>query len=93
MTSDDPRSQDDLPLDDMPELPGGPPVGSDVGASGEDAWDELASGNPTALDLFSAEIENVDASDWDFDADLIWGDDGGDAAVDGGGTAEPDFPL
>jgi hypothetical protein len=77
----------------MPELPGDPPAGSDVGVSGEDPWDELAGGNPAVPNLFSAEIENVDASDWDFDTDLIWGDDGGNAVVDDGGIADPDFPL
>ncbi|WP_396657594.1 hypothetical protein [Microbacterium sp.] len=34
-------------------------------------------------DMFSSEIANVDASDWDVDTDLIWGDDG-DPADDGG---------
>lgn len=43
--------------------------------------------------LFSAEIENVDASDWDVDAALIWGDDGNDSVVDEGGTSGLDFPL
>ena len=49
-------------------------------ASGADPWDDgLADpfADPAAANLFSAEIENVNASDWDVDTDLIWGDDDG----------------
>ena len=55
--------------------------------------------DPAAANLFTAEIEHVDASDWDVDAALIWGDDIDDLDVDGGldgglgGGAGLDFPL
>ena len=51
---------------------------------GADGWrHDLAEpdADPSA-NLFADEIENVDASDWDVDTALIWGD-GGDSA--GGG--------
>lgn len=58
------------------------------GATDGESWVDLSMPN-----LFSAEIENVDASDWDVDADLIWGEDG-DGPVD---DADPgpgfDLPM
>jgi len=39
--------------------------------------------DPAGANLFTAEIENVNAADWDeVDAALLWGDDGGDAGGD-----------
>ena len=91
MSRDDAASrQDDLPLDDVPEQS----ADADE-APGADAWsvdfaDPFA--DPATTNLFSAEIENVNATDWDLDADSIWGDDGGDA-VDDGDVSGLDFPL
>ena len=49
-----------------------------------DVWDDDAeAGADLAPNLFSDEIENLDASDWDVDSALIWGDQG-DAADAGG---------
>ena len=91
MSSDDAASwQDHLPLDDVPEQP----ADADD-ALGADPWDEDFAdpfADPASTNLFSAEIENVNASDWDVDADRIWGDDGGSDAVDDGGVSGLDFP-
>jgi hypothetical protein len=57
----------DAPLDPL----GGTPTVDDPWATGD-----------FGTDMFSSEIANVDASDWDVDTDLIWGDD--DPADDGG---------
>ena len=57
-------------------------------AFGADSWDDDLTdsyADPGSANLFSAEIENVNASDWDVDTALIWGADGGEAATDGGG--------
>ena len=92
MSSDDSVSrQDHLPLDDVPE-----PSADADDAPGADAWnvdfaDPFA--DPATANLFSAEIENVNATDWDVDADSIWGDDVGSDAVDDGGVTGLDFPL
>ena len=49
-----------------------------------DVWDDDAeAGTDLAPNLFSDEIESLDASDWDVDSTLIWGDQG-DAADPGG---------
>lgn len=69
------------------------PAGSDDeffdGVWGDDSFEPDA--DPAAANLFSAEIENVDASEWDVDTALIWGDDGADAV--GGGTESMGFDL
>ena len=93
MSSDDAASwQDHLPLDDVPEQPS---ADADD-AFGADPWgDDFADpfADPASANLFSAEIENVNASDWDVDAARIWGDDAGSDAVDDGGDAGLDLPL
>ena len=92
MSRDDAASrQDHLPLDDVPE-----PSADADDALGADPWgmdfsDPFADAATT--NLFSAEIENVNATDWDVDADSIWGDDVGSDAVDDGGVTGLDFPL
>lgn len=49
-----------------------------------DVWDDEAEvGTELAPNLFSDEIESLDASDWEVDSALIWGDQG-DAADAGG---------
>ena len=92
MSSDDAAGrQDHLPPDDVPE----PSADSDD-APGADAWNMDFSdpfADPATANLFSEEIENVNATDWDLDADSIWGDDVGSDAVDNGGAAGLDFPL
>ena len=93
MSSDDAASwQDALPLDDVPEQPAEVPTADD--ASGANLWGDDADpfADPASVNLFSAEIENVNASDWDLDSSQIWGDDGGDA-VDGGDILGVDLPF
>ena len=100
MSSDEAANgQSPLPFDDSPEqpndLPADPDETFDDGGWDADLADALSdptAGDPTAANLFSAEIENVNASDWDVDTALIWGDDGGDAVIDGGSIGL-DFPL
>ncbi|SFR94734.1 hypothetical protein SAMN04487846_1013 [Microbacterium sp. cf046] len=90
MSRDDAASwQDHLPLDDVPEqsVDAGDAPGADLW--GVDFADAVA--DPGA-NLFSAEIENVSATDWDIDAESIWGDVGTDA-VDDGGAMGLDFPI
>ena len=59
--------------------------GSDDSFDAADAWDAFDA------DVFTREIENVSASDWDVDTDLLWGDL--DAPDDPGADAmSPDFP-
>ena len=95
MFSDDAASrQNQLPLDDVPEQPAEDSA-EPSDAFGADPWgDDLADpfADPTVGNLFSAEIENVSASDWDIDAARIWGD-GDDQAVEDGGGIGLDFPL
>jgi hypothetical protein len=79
MVSDESEGQDHLPLDDVPEVPAD---AFGAGPWGDDLADPFA--DPSSPDFFSAEIENVNASDWDIDADLIWGDDGGGAPIEDG---------
>jgi hypothetical protein len=93
MSSDATSGQDHLPPDEVP-APTEP--SADAAAYGADAWgtdfgDAFA--DPAGANFFSAEIENVNATDWDVDADSIWGDDGVSDAVDDGGIAGLDFLL
>ena len=74
------------------EQPADPSAGDTFG---EDPWSDdvtEALADPAGTNLFSAEIENVNASDWEIDTELIWGDDG-QAGVDDGGSIGLDFPL
>jgi hypothetical protein len=71
------------------------PADFDDDAFAEASWD-AGSGDPFAdlagANLFSAEIENVNASDWDdVDTALIWGDDSGD--VGGDDPSAVDLPF
>jgi hypothetical protein len=84
MWSDEPSAQ---PADPDEAFDGG---GWDADLT--DALFDPTAGDPTVGNMFTAEIENVNASDWDVDTALIWGDEGGDAIVDGG-SAGFDFPL
>ncbi|WP_157002779.1 hypothetical protein [Agromyces laixinhei] len=70
------------------------------GESGDSAWESDPAdvfSDPTAVNLFTAEIEHVDASDWDVDTALIWGDEVDDVVDSGGigvdGSMGLDFPL
>ncbi|HET6672749.1 MAG TPA: hypothetical protein VFG92_05175 [Agromyces sp.] len=100
MSSDEsPSEHGPLPDGDAVEHSADQPVGADE-MFDDDGWDSTladalsdpTAGDPTAANLFSDEIENVNASDWEVDAALIWGDDGGDTVIDGG-SAGLDFPL
>lgn len=72
---------------------------SDEGRPGEQSPVEIVGDGfaDDALDAadaeyFTNELEGVDASDWNVDATLIWGDDHGDAFDDTGADAfGPDF--
>lgn len=84
------REQDDLPPDGVHQQP------AETGAFGQDPWNvdfADAFADPAGSNLFSAEIENVHASDWDLDMDGIWGEDGGHSAVDVDSVGGLDFPL
>ncbi|GGD74879.1 hypothetical protein [Microbacterium murale] len=65
--------------------------------AGHDAFDGIlwpdaaVDADPTGANIFTAEIENVNSSDWEVDPDVIWGDDPGAAADVDGGTLGPDF--
>jgi hypothetical protein len=66
----------------------------------EDPAEDVLEGDPWGADpdamtanWFSDEIENVSASDWDVDAEQIWGDDDTGAAADDAGGAGLDFSL
>ena len=90
MSNEDAASwQDHLPLDDVPEQPADTADAFGVDPWGDDFTDPFA--DPASANLFSAEIENVNASDWDVDAARIWGDDGEQGVVEDSGGL--DFPL
>ena len=97
MSSDDAANrQDDLPLDAVPTPPADPSSGDsanevDAGLWGDDFTEDLA--DPAAFNWFSAELENVNASDWDSEAASIWDIDTEQVADDGGGVIGLDFPL
>jgi hypothetical protein len=82
---------DEAPFDDA--LVDGDDLVADDEPAGQDAADDPlpASSFDASIEefrfgnSFSEEIENVTASDWDVDADLLWGDAG---SFDSG--AEPD---
>ncbi|OAN42129.1 hypothetical protein [Microbacterium sp. H83] len=39
-------------------------------------WTEAAvEADPAGSNIFTAEIENVNSSDWEMDPDIIWGDE------------------
>jgi len=72
-------------------------TGESVGLADLGAPDAISDGfdnvNPFA-NVFTEEIENVSASDWDVDADVLWGD--GPDLYDLGGepdATEFDFPA
>jgi hypothetical protein len=94
MSSDDTASRPQQPLDDVPEQPSDSSGGTDD-PFGMDPWNDGLSdafADPASSNLFSVEIENVNASDWDIDTEAIWGADGQQAADDGG-VIGLDFPL
>jgi hypothetical protein len=66
---------------------------SRTGEAGPDAesWDEP--GDLSGMNMFTQEIENVDASDWNVDSDSLWGGEEPDTGVDiGDGLFDTDFP-
>ena len=76
---------------DATSRPDDSPADFDEDAFADGQWDAGSDdpfADPAGANLFTAEIENVNASDWDdVDTDLIWGDDGGD--VGGGDDPRP----
>ena len=91
MQGDDESSRQHQTPDGEPRL-----SGEADDASSADAWSDgftAVSADPDAVNLFSSEIENVNATDWDIDAALIWGDDAGPAAVQDEGVTGHDFSL
>lgn len=57
----------------------------------EELWDEHA--DLSGMSMFTQEIENVEASDWDVDSDSLWGGEGPDLGVDiGDGLFDTDIP-
>ena len=79
---------------DPTSRPDGPPD-FDEDAFADGPWDAESADLFTDMvgtNLFTAEIENVNAADWDeVDTALIWGDDGGD--VDGDDPSALDLPF
>jgi hypothetical protein len=93
MSNDATNAQDPLPFDDAADQPASVPAGSDDAFDAEPWGSDFAEGasDPWLTNLFTDEIENVNASDWDVDTALIWGDDGEHSVVEDGGAV--DFPL
>ena len=55
-------------------------------------WSDAAGdSDPTGTNIFTAEIENVNSSDWEVDPDIIWGDDAGSPSDVDGGSLGADF--
>jgi hypothetical protein len=54
-------------------------------------WGAAVDVDPTGANIFTAEIENVDSSDWEVDPDVIWGDELGTTPDVDGGTLGADF--
>lgn len=69
----------------------GTPAAAETAAQA-DVWETDADTDPIAS-MFSDEIEDIDASDWDVDASRIWGDDEDATGIDDGGVLGLDFPL
>jgi len=68
---------------DLFGLFGTPPDGDDVGDI------DISGAN-----MFTDEIESINASDWDVDSDLLWGSDTAEAGIDiGDGVFDTDFPT
>ena len=89
MSSEHESSQRHDPI--LDDAPAAPVDSFDAPTWGDDAADPFA--DSATANLFSAEIENVSASDWDMDADSIWGGDAPLGDVDDGGGIGLDFTL
>lgn len=70
----------------------------DAGLAAEppgELWDEPddAFADLSGMKMFTQEIENVEASDWDVDSDSLWGEEGVSTVADvGDGAFDSDFP-
>ncbi|CAH0223486.1 MULTISPECIES: hypothetical protein [unclassified Microbacterium] len=53
--------------------------------------DAAADTDPAGTNMFTAEIENIDSSDWEVDPDVIWGDDPAAAPDLDGAAVGPDL--
>jgi len=91
MSSDAGSGQGPVPRDDVPEQPSGVAPTFDGDAWADEVADAL--GDAVSANWFSAEIENVIASDWEADAAQIWGENDGDAAGDADAGLGLDFSL
>lgn len=54
-------------------------------------WADGALFDPLSTDSFSQELANIDESDWNVDADLIWGEEAAGGVDPGGEAPEADF--
>lgn len=54
-------------------------------------WSDGALFDPLSTDAFSQELANIDESDWDVDADLLWGEDATGEVEPGGEAPGFDF--
>lgn len=52
-----------------------------------------ADADPAGSNIFTAEIENVNSSDWQVDPDIIWGDDSVPTHDVDGGSLGADFGV
>jgi hypothetical protein len=89
MSRDEEHGRSDLPLDDVTH-PSSAPVPESDEESDEGWGHDFA--DPNETDWFSAEIEDVDASDWDLESAQIWGDDPS-GPIDEAGPEGLDIPL
>lgn len=92
MTSEPSSGRDDRSIDGAPEQA----TAADDAAVAADLWGDGFADvfSDASTSWFSAEIENVSASDWDIDSAQIWdGDADADDVTDGGEAVGGDFPM
>jgi len=75
-------------IDDEPRDPAEEP--DDFDDVDEVVWTDA---DPAGVNIFTAEIENVNSSDWEMDPDVIWGDDIGPSPDADGGSLGPDVGV
>ena len=79
-------------FDDAPRDPAEEPADFDDFEA--DFWtDAAADADPTGANIFTAEIENVNSSDWEMDPDVIWGDVVDPSPDVDGGALGPDDAI
>ncbi|HCS59976.1 MAG TPA: hypothetical protein DIW46_01055 [Microbacterium sp.] len=67
----------------------------DDNAPDDDALDDNAPDiDISGANMFTEEIENINASDWNVDSDQLWGDGVAEETIDiGDGFFDTDFPI